>query len=172
MKTGKVKIIRQLLIDSILIICLIISSCLMFNCGDNIQTTSSLKECSCGPCTSIVSRIIDGDTIETSEGLKIRYLLVNTPEKDQCFYQETKNFNQQYVLHKTVNLIYDQSCKDKYDRILAFVETDEGNINELLIIRGFAKVLFIEPNGEDQYEYYKYLEEIAQERNLGIWNCN
>lgn len=164
--------IRQLIIDSIVIICLIISSCLMFGCNEDIQTTTFLKECSCGPCSSIVSRVIDGDTIELSNGTKVRYLLVNTPEKDHCFYQEAKNFNQQYVLGKEVELIYDIECKDKYDRTLAYVETEEGNINELLIVRGFAKVLYIKPNGEDNYEWYKYLEQIAKEKRLGLWNCN
>lgn len=162
MKTNRFKILKHL-----------ICSCLIVGCGEDIQTTNSLKEgCSCGPCIAFVSRIIDGDTIELSDGTKIRYLLVNTPEKDQCFYQEAKNFNQQYVLSKEVNLYYDEECKDKYDRTLAYVETDEGNINKLLIIRGFAKVLYIEPNGKTEYEYYKKLENIAKEEKLGIWGCD
>ena len=44
-----------------------------------------------------VDRVIDGDTIVLIDGRRIRYLAVDTPEKDDCFFKESTNRNKQLV---------------------------------------------------------------------------
>ncbi|MGB2842733.1 MAG: hypothetical protein WBC40_09725 [Halobacteriota archaeon] len=41
--------------------------------------------------SAIVSRIIDGDTIELQNGERVRLLGINTPEKGQPYYEEATN---------------------------------------------------------------------------------
>ena len=67
---------------------------------EEIQIKDLIK----GLRTGIVSRVIDGDTIELSSGEKIRYLEVSTPEMSplECYAQEATQKNSELVLGKTI----------------------------------------------------------------------
>jgi micrococcal nuclease len=127
----------------------------------------------CGPSEAVVARIVDGDTIELDTGVKIRYLMLNTPEttggKNECFGQEAVKFNSDLVLGKTVQLEYDVECQDRFDRTLAYVSVGGMEVNTLLVERGFACVLHIPPNGDDREAEFKALEDEAQAANRGLW---
>ena len=65
----------------------------------------------CGDTEGKVTRVIDGDTIELESGVKIRYLLVDTPEVSggvECFGDNAKQYNSDLVLNKTVQISYDE----------------------------------------------------------------
>jgi Staphylococcal nuclease homologue len=70
--------------------------------------------------TVLVTRVIDGDTLELSTGEKVRLIGVDTPEtKDprkpvQYFGKEATAFTKQLVEGKPVRLEYDQQRDDKY----------------------------------------------------------
>ncbi len=38
----------------------------------------------------LVTRVIDGDTIELSNGKRVRYIGIDTPERDECFFSGSK----------------------------------------------------------------------------------
>ncbi len=95
-----------------------------------------------------VDRIIDGDTIESNK-TSIRLLGINTPERGELYYEEAKEFLENLVLNKTVNLKYGKEHYDKYQRVLAYVFLDNQNINLKIIENGFANIYF--PSGKDQY---------------------
>jgi len=95
-----------------------------------------------------VDRIIDGDTIESNK-TSIRLLGINTPERGEFYYEEAKEFLEQEILNKTVNLKYGKERYDKYQRVLAYVFLDNTNINLKLIENGLANTYF--PSGKDQY---------------------
>jgi len=101
-----------------------------------------------------VDRIIDGDTIE-SNSTSIRLLGINSPERGEYFYEEAKEFLEQEILNKTVNLKYGKERYDKYQRVLAYVFLDNQNINLLLVENGLANIYF--PSGKDQY-YNQFFE--------------
>lgn len=101
-----------------------------------------------------VDRIIDGDTIE-SNSTSIRLLGINTPERGEYFYEEAKEFLEQEILNKTVNLKYGKERYDKYQRVLAYIFLDNTNINLLLVENGLANIYF--PSGKDQY-YNQFIE--------------
>jgi micrococcal nuclease len=131
----------------------------------------------CGPGEATVDRVIDGDTIVLSSGVKIRYLLVNAPEitssHDDCYGQNAAKFNSDLVLGKTVQLDYDVVCDDTFGRTLAYVTVDGTDINSLLVERGYACVLHIPPNGDARYDEFKALEDTARTANRGLWSaCN
>ncbi len=100
----------------------------------------------CGPAEAVVKRIVDGDTVELESGEKVRYIGVDTPEKGQPGYSEATEFNRGAVEGQTVELIYDERCRDRYNRLLAYVCADATMINEELLREGHAKPLHISPN--------------------------
>lgn len=126
----------------------------------------------CGPRKGIVSSVIDGDTIELETGEKIRYLMVNTPETSgpaECYGDEARSFNVDLVEGREVKLKYDVECEDRFQRLLAYVSVDGREVNSLLVERGYACVLYIEPNGEDRREEFENLEFEARADNKGMW---
>jgi micrococcal nuclease len=119
-----------------------------------------------------VARVIDGDTIELASGEKVRYLMVDTPETSgglECFGEEAKQFNIDLVNGQEITLEYDQECKDRYDRLLAYVYLDGREVNTLLVERGYACVLHIPPNGNDREAEFEQLESAADSGNRGLW---
>ena len=129
----------------------------------------------CGPSEGVVERIIDGDTIELVGGVKIRYLMVNTPEttggKNECYGSNAVQFNTDLVLGKTVSIDYDVECTDRFDRTLAYVSVGGQEVNSLLIERGYACLLHIAPNGDDRLDEFKDLETSAKQANRGLWGA-
>jgi endonuclease YncB( thermonuclease family) len=85
-----------------------------------------------------IERVIDGDTIVTSEGIHVRLLGINTPEKGEKYYNEAKMFLENLVLNKTVELEYGAERKDLYGRTLAYLILDGKNINAEQVRNGFA----------------------------------
>lgn len=72
-----------------------------------------------------VSKVIDGDTIELSNGERVRYIGINTPEFrngiPDPYAQEAYEANKKLVEGKEVRLELDVQERDKYGRILAYV---------------------------------------------------
>ncbi len=127
----------------------------------------------CGPTEGVVARVIDGDTIELESGERVRYLLIDTPETTEpsdCFGPEAREFNENLVEGKTIQLSYDVECTDQFDRLLAYIEVDGRSVNELLLERGYACVLQIDPNGVDRVDDYRRLEEQAEQNMAGLWS--
>lgn len=118
--------------------------------------------------TARVARVVDGDTVELSDGRKVRYLGVNTPERGQPFYQQAKDFNARIVDGKTVWLEFDADTFDKYGRTLAHVFVGKTHVNLELVRQGYANVYTVPPN-------LKYNEELlaaereAREHQRGLW---
>lgn len=75
--------------------------------------------------TAVVSRVIDGDTFDTTSGDRVRLADVDTPEKGESGYYDAKNFLIGLVYDKTVYLdIDDIYGTDKYDRLVCVVYID------------------------------------------------
>lgn len=127
----------------------------------------------------LVTKVVDGDTIEIEGGEKVRYLGVDTPEtKDprkpvQCFGKEASNKNKELVEGKRVVLEKDVTNTDKYNRLLRFVFLDLGNgtrlfINDYLIREGYGQVLTIPPDVKYS-EQFLAAQKQAREAKLGLW---
>ena len=93
-----------------------------------------------------VTRIIDGDTVETNEGI-IRFYGVDTPEKGEpCFKEaslKTKSLIKQDIEEPYIGSIrveQGERSQDKYGRLLFYVYTLNGlSIDEILIKEGLAR---------------------------------
>ena len=99
-----------------------------------------------------VDRIIDGDTI-VSNKTSIRLLGINSPEKGELYYNEAKEFLEEWILNETVDLEFGKEKYDKYQRTLAYLYINRENINLKLVEKGFANFYF--PSGKDNY-YNKF----------------
>lgn len=116
----------------------------------------------------LVVEVIDGDTFEIDNGIRVRMLGINTPEVNEDYYQEAKDELKRLVLNKTVLLVRDKQDKDKYGRDLRYVYFDELFVNSYLVENGYAKTLSIEPN--TQYsEEFALLEREAIDSSKGLW---
>lgn len=98
---------------------------------------------------SNVKRVIDGDTIVIENNTHVRLLGINTPEHGEKYYQEAKDFLNEKILNKTIELEFGKNKKDRYGRVLAYVFLDNKNINLELVKNGFANIYF--PSGKDQH---------------------
>jgi micrococcal nuclease len=87
-----------------------------------------------------VVKVIDGDTIETENGV-IRLSLVNAPGKNEEGFEEAKEFVKSFCLNKKVFVdIDDLQVKDVYGRWVAKVYCNRINLNEKLVENGLAKI--------------------------------
>jgi micrococcal nuclease len=127
----------------------------------------------CGPREAVVRRVIDGDTIELTSGERVRYLLVDTPESTggaaECFGLEARDENRALVEGRRITLGYDAECRDRYERLLAYVTVDGIDVNALLIEEGYACALVIPPNGAERAAEFRALERGARDQALGLW---
>ncbi|MFH0899831.1 MAG: thermonuclease family protein, partial [Pseudomonadota bacterium] len=127
----------------------------------------------CGPETGLVERAIDGDTLELSGGERVRYLLVDAPEIHgrfaECFGAEALRYNSDLVAGRTVQLSYDRTCRDRFDRLLAYVAVDGAEVNRLLVERGYA--CFRESSTEDNEHEARYAaaQARAKAEGRGMW---
>lgn len=131
----------------------------------------------CGPARALVQYVYDGDTLTLANGARVRLLLVNTPEVAnsytgevaECYGDEARALTESLVRGRTVSLAYDETCRDRYDRLLAWVTIDGLDLNAHLLEQGAARVMYVAPNGGDRYSAYKAIEAEAREAGRGMW---
>ena len=112
-----------------------------------------------------ISRIIDGDTVVTFSGLKIRLKGINTPEKGMMGSDESIEFLSNKVLNKTLKV--NSYGQDKYGRTLGFLILGKENINAEILENGLASLYYYEH--DKFYNEMKDAEEFARINELGIW---
>ena len=127
--------------------------------------------------TVLVTRVIDGDTIEIEGGQKVRYIGIDTPETVdprkpvQCFGVEASNKNKELVSGKRVRLEKDVSETDKYGRLLRYIYICDTFVNLELVKQGFAYSSTYPPDVKYQSQFATAQKE-AQEENRGLWAPN
>lgn len=116
----------------------------------------------------VVKTVIDGDTIELTNGLRLRYIGINAPEKDQPYFQAALEFNRSLVGGKTVQLEYDIQKQDRNGRTLAYVFVDGVLVNDALVRQGFAVSQTIQPDVLYQ-DMFVAAQKEARESCRGLW---
>ena len=102
-----------------------------------------------------VTKVIDGDTIDIATGERIRFAIVNTPERGQEGYQEAKDFTTERCLGKDAVIDLDSAQKPTYGRLVGLVycydpiNAESHFVNLELLEQGLAVVM---------YHYCKYSE--------------
>ena len=116
-----------------------------------------------------VVRVIDGDTIEVEidgDVYSVRYIGMNTPERDQDCYNDATDANRDFVSGETVRLVRDSSDTDRYDRLLRFIYVGDVFVNEELVRMGYAEVVRYPPD-DSQFSNFRSLEQEAANAGRG-----
>jgi micrococcal nuclease len=128
---------------------------------------------------AVVTAPVDGDTVHvrTARGNEtVRFLGVNTPETHhptkgvECYGPEAAAFTDRELTGRQVTLELDVEHRDRYGRLLAYVIVDGRRFNDVLLTRGYARLLLIPPNGT--YGRTMLDEELAARRaHRGLWGA-
>lgn len=130
-----------------------------------------------------ISRVVDGDTIVLTDGRKVRFVGVNTPEsttRTETYGEEAKNYTKTKLDGKQVWIQKDVSETDRYGRQLRIiwlsVPTDDLNESEIrtkmynadLVLNGYAEPSTYPPDVKYSNYFLKFARE-ARETNKGLW---
>jgi micrococcal nuclease len=124
---------------------------------------------------AVVQKVIDGDTIELSDGEQVRLIGLDTPELNpphgpiEYYGLQAKKYSKNKLLGATVYLEYGREKHDQYERSLAYLYLDDGTMfNKKLLATGHAYLLTIEPNTKYR-EKFKELVIESRQNKRGLW---
>ncbi len=121
-----------------------------------------------------VKRIIDGDTLQLTDGRRLRLIGINTPERgkngqasEPLAALATRML--QRLADRQIKLRWGIEKQDRYGRMLAHAFTIDGdNISAQLLTAGMGAAIQIPPNLW-AYRCYIHAEKTARKQHLGIW---
>lgn len=131
------------------------------------------------PDEAQVRHVIDGDTIELTDGRLVRYIGIDAPEvrrrdgehwvvDPEPYAREAAEANRQLVEGKTVRLEYDVERFDRYGRLLAYIYVGDQMVNATLLEQGYAQLLTIPPDVK-YVERFRQLVAEARTAQRGVW---
>ena len=137
---------------------------------------------SCGaalPRDAVASRVIDGDTIELSDGRLLRYIGIDAPEvrrkvggrwvvEPEPWAAAATDANRRLVDGQRLRLEYDVETRDRFGRLLAYVYVGDVMVNAELVRAGFAQPMTIPPNVKYAERFRAFADEARRERR-GLW---
>lgn len=138
------------------------------------QETAHVLPDAAATTTTLVTRVIDGDTIEIAGGERVRYIGIDTPEQAQgastpeCFADEAQKRNEELVLGRHITLVRDVRDRDTYHRLLRYVFVDGTFVNETLVREGFARAVSYPPDTAHQ-ALFQNAERAARAATSGLW---
>ena len=126
-----------------------------------------------------VTRVVDGDTIDSSPSVegrsRVRLIGMDTPEVyfgTQPYGKEASAFARRELDGERVGLELDVQKIDPYGRLLAYVYLPDGRMfNEVLLEEGYAQVATFPPNVKYQERFLEAQRE-AREANRGLWGLS
>lgn len=75
----------------------------------------------CGPSGGLIARVIDGDTVELSDGTRVRMLGIDAPETGTCWGAQARAAATSMLEGRLVGFEYLSTCTDDYGRTLAHI---------------------------------------------------
>ncbi len=115
-----------------------------------------------------VSRIKDGDTIVLQNGQVFRFDGIDTPESNTDQGKAVKNYINNKLKGKKVEVVYDADRRGAYGREVVDILVDGKSINEELIRNGLARAKSYGANSVNAEKYAK-LQEQAEKEGKGFW---
>ncbi len=112
----------------------------------------------------LVTRVVDGDTIDVlldGVNTRVRYLQMNTPERNEPCSSEATQANADLVAGQMVRLVPDVELIDPYDRLLRYIFVGDVLVNRVLVEQGFAEVVLYPPNDRHYDEFVRLENEAA-----------
>lgn len=97
--------------------------------------------------TYVVSKVVDGDTIDLDSGESVRLVGIDTPERGACGHERAAAALSRMILGKEVRLVESDEDRDKYDRPLRYVEVGGLDPGMRLLRKGLAVARFDSRDG-------------------------
>jgi endonuclease YncB( thermonuclease family) len=127
------------------------------------------------PGPRLVARVIDGDTLDLVDGMRIRLVQIDAPERSgECYGRKAGTILRELLPAGTrVRLQADPALdrRDRFGRLLRYVFKGRTNVNLALIQRGAASVWLY--NGDEGRYADRLLRaaESAQRHERGVWGA-
>jgi micrococcal nuclease len=123
-----------------------------------------------GPATCKVVYVLDGDTINCEDGMTVRLLLVDVPDRG-VFGDEARAFVVGLAPKGAeLRLEFDENPRDAQGRWLAYAYLRDGTmLNRRLVENGFAYVEFSSRN-QARLKELRASEQAAREEGVGLWS--
>ncbi len=123
------------------------------------------------PASSTVTGVYDGDTMTLSSGDKVRLKWVNTPEirPPEAYAVEAREAAKAFVSGKTATLLYGETVRDSYGRLIAGVVIDGKSLTEHLLELGLGHLFVIPPDDTDLTAFIA-AQERARKARRGLWS--
>lgn len=118
------------------------------------------------PQKTVATEILDGDTFVIKNGLTVRLLGIDAPNRGAASYDQSRLYLEKLLKEKTLTFEYDQYQDDKFGRILAYVWLDcfaeikplchenRALVNEILLKKGFAQKVVYSKRKKLRYDSY------------------
>jgi micrococcal nuclease len=134
-------------------------------CGDDLPNSGRVKA------------VFDGDTVLLESGERVRYLGIDAPEvahkrkRGDCYGDQARAANSNWVLHQTVRLEYDRETRDGYGRLLAYVWLADGACINAALLRGGFAWLMDPPMGLKRHHEFLEAQREALSVRRGMWSA-
>ncbi|MSU60417.1 MAG: thermonuclease family protein [Candidatus Staskawiczbacteria bacterium] len=115
------------------------------------------------PENTVVTKIIDGDTIIVEGGYHVRLLGIDADEENDACYDSAKKRLEQILFGKKIILEKDVKDVDRYDRCLRYVFFEKENVNIKMVKDGQVVASSYPPD-------VRYSKEIAEAEKSAIQN--
>lgn len=124
--------------------------------------------------TSLVTRVLDGDTAVLAKLGKSRFIGVDTPEvygRDECFGAHASAFAKRALAGRRIRYAVGAQRRDRYGRALVYIWLDDGRFfNEMLVSQGYARPLAIAPNVR-YADLFQRRAGVARTAGRGLWSA-
>ncbi|MGH2806602.1 MAG: thermonuclease family protein [Actinomycetota bacterium] len=139
----------------------------------------------------VVTRVIDGDTIEVEvtervdgaglgdtdvgQTYDVRLVGIDTPESVkpgspvECFGKEASAALDALLGGQAVRMVKDVENTDQYDRLLRYVYIGDEMANARLVVNGYAAVYTYPPNVRHA-DLFVEMQRQARDGNRGLWS--
>jgi endonuclease YncB( thermonuclease family) len=120
------------------------------------------------PRTHLVTRVVDGDTLELGSGETVRLVGIDTPEVGECGYDRATAALARLVSGEQVRLVRSDGDRDHYGRLLRYVDLGGTDAGLRQIRNGLAIARY---DSRDGYGFHprepRYIAADTASRNLG-----
>ena len=126
-----------------------------------------------------VVRIIDGDALVLDTGQSVRLASIEAPVlrvrdgEPDVYAEEAARALEDLTMGRRVRLYYPGLTRDRYDRALAHIVTEDGAGREVWVnmelVRTGATRVRLYPDTDARGDELMLAEEEAREANIGIW---
>ncbi|MFD2388882.1 thermonuclease family protein [Enterococcus rivorum] len=132
-----------------------------------------------------LARSIDGDTSDfllNGETIRVRYLLIDTPEtvqpgvSVQPFGKEASDRTKGLLENASViEIMFDRGDQkektiDRKPRTLVYVFVDGKLVQDILVREGLARIAYVSESNTTYLEQLTASENIARSQGVGIWS--